>query len=83
MDMSKRERKVDVNNMSADEVDVLSVQIGDRIKAICDEAAAKANAILNIYGANCKIAIAFDQLPQKMANSLKSKGKEGVKPSKA
>lgn len=75
MEMSKRERKVDLNTMSTEEVDILSIQLGNRLKQICEEAAEKANAVLNIYGANCKIAIAFDQLPDKMANSLKPKRK--------
>lgn len=73
--MRQRERKVDLSTMSTEEVDILSVQIGNRLTAICEEAAQEANKLLNIYGANCKIAIAFDRLPDKMANSLKPKRK--------
>lgn len=75
--MIERERKVDVDKMSTDEINVLSIQIGNKMREICEEAASRANAILNIYGANCKIAIAFDKLPDKMADIVKSQKKRG------
>lgn len=68
--MIDRERSVNVDNMSSEEVDVLSIQLGNKIKAICDEAVEKANAILNIYGANAKMMIEINQLPNKMAQSM-------------
>lgn len=64
MDLRDRERKVDITNLDNDQLDNLSAQIGDKVRAICDEAAVKVNAILKIYGASAKIAIAFDKLPQ-------------------
>jgi hypothetical protein len=66
----ERERKVDLNTMSVSEVDVLSTQVGNKVREICDEANSKANALLNIYGAKCKIVIEIEELPQIMANPM-------------
>lgn len=70
MELKDRERKVDLNKMSVEEVDVLSVQLGAKMKAICDEAVAKANAILNIYGASAKMQIEISELDQKMVEKM-------------
>jgi hypothetical protein len=75
VELKDRKRKVDIDKMTADEVDVLAAQIGDRMREICDESAAKANALLQIYGMNAKIAIAFTHLPDSMAESLGLKEK--------
>lgn len=80
MDLKDRERKVDINSMSQEQVDALGVQIGDRVRQICDETADKVNAILKIYGMSAKIAIAFDTLPDKMQKSLNPPKKRGRKP---
>lgn len=82
MELKDRERKIDVNSMSQEAVDDLGVQIGDKMREICEEAAAKANSILRIYGMNAKIAIAFDELPEAMAKSLKLQDKKEQAPSK-
>ena len=66
----ERERKVDLNSLSVAEVDVLSIQVGNKVREICDEASSKANALLNIYGAKCKIAIEIEELPQIMAKPM-------------
>ena len=71
--MIDRERKVDVSKMSAEEVDVLGIQIGNRIKTICDEAVAKANLLLNIYGASAKMMIEISELPQELAENMTAK----------
>lgn len=65
MELQNRERKVDIAKLDNDQLDILSAQIGEKVRAICDEAAGKVNAILKIYGASAKIAIAFDGLPEK------------------
>jgi hypothetical protein len=65
MELQNRERKVDITKLDNDQLDILSAQIGEKVRAICDEAAGKVNAILKIYGASAKIAIAFDGLPEK------------------
>lgn len=82
MELKDRERKIDVNSMASEDVDNLSVQIGDKMREICDEAADKANAVLRIYGMEAKIAIAFTELPEPMAKSLKLLGKKEDSPSK-
>lgn len=56
-----RERSIDINKLSIEQVDFLSAQIGDKIKLICDETAAKVNAILVVYGMEAKIAISIEE----------------------
>ncbi len=70
MELKDRERKVDVNKMTPDQVDVLSAQIGEKVRNICDDAANRVNAILNIYGMSAKIAIKFNELPKAMKKSI-------------
>jgi len=83
MNLKERERKVDLNLMSAPEIDVLSIQLGNKMREICDEAAQKANALLNIYGMNAKIAIAFDTLPDQMKHMVETPKKKRVRRKKS
>lgn len=80
MELRDRERKVDISKMSIPEVDNLSKQIGEKVSQICEEAAAKVNAILNIYGASAKIAIQFEGLAKKEEQKPKAPKKRGRKP---
>ncbi len=70
--MIDRERKIDLKKMPSTEVEQLSVQIGDKVRLICDEAAVKVNQILAIYGMSAKIAIQFDEAPQTEKTDIKS-----------
>lgn len=81
--MIDRQRKVDVTKMSPQEVDVMGIQVGDKVRLICDEAALKINAILGIYGASAKIAIQIEALPDSMAKSMGVKQKSQKTPRKA
>jgi hypothetical protein len=83
MDLKDRERKVDISKMPMAEVKNLSQQLGDRCKDICDEAANKMNAFLNIYGMSAKIAFQIDGLEQKPAKAAKIPAKKGRKPKQA
>jgi hypothetical protein len=58
--MIDRERKVDVTKLPEDQVDALSIQIGDKVRGIVDEAADRINKILAVYGMSAKIAIAYE-----------------------
>lgn len=80
MELRDRERKVDLSKLDAAQVDILGEQIGAKVREICDEAAAKVNAIMNIYGASAKIAIAFEGLPKQAEKKPKSPAKRGRKP---
>ncbi len=82
MNLKERERKVDVSKMNIQAVDDLSMQIGNKIREITDEAAAKVNAILGIYGMSAKIAIAFDTLPKTEEKTPTPQAKKGRKPKK-
>lgn len=82
MELSERVRKVDVSKMSAEQVDQLSVQIGSKVRDLCDEAAAKINAVLAVYGMKAKIAIAFNELPKEFVKNFEAPKKPGRKPKK-
>ena len=68
--MIDRERKVDVSTMSQEQVDQLSLQIGDKVRQMCDETATRINTLLNIYGMHAKIAISFDTLPKEFESMM-------------
>lgn len=81
MELSERVRKIDITKMTPDEVDNLSVQIGSKVRQICDEAADRINAILTVYGMEkAKIAISFGNLREERAAELKVPKKRGRKP---
>jgi hypothetical protein len=81
MELSERVRKVDVTKMTPEEVDRLSVQIGSKVRQICDEAANKINAILDIYGMKkAKIAISFGDLEEVKEQVAPAPKKRGRKP---
>lgn len=81
MSILERERKIDINQLSQEQIDSLSQQVGDKIRQLCDETANKVNAILNIYGMSAKIAIAFSELSNN-SNKLEGKLKEDLSKSK-
>lgn len=83
MNVHGRERKVDVSKMSMEQVDNLSIQVGQKVQQICDDAAAKINEILNIYGMSAKMAIQFDKLDKKDKQEPKAPKKRGRKPKQA
>jgi hypothetical protein len=62
MELKDRKRSIDINKLTIEQVDELGAQIGAKATEICEEAAVKLNRILNIYGMNAKIAIAFEPL---------------------
>ena len=80
MELKDRERKVDVEKLSETDMANLQLQLGAKIRQICDEAAVKVNAILNIYGASAKIAIEFSELPKGIDLKQKTPKKRGRKP---
>lgn len=52
---TKRERKVDVNKLTDEELQRASDLLGKRISKICDKAADEVNNILKIYGLETKL----------------------------
>lgn len=65
--------------MKKEDVDNLSIQIGDKCREICDEAAAKINSILSIYGMSGKIAFQIEQLPDKTKTKPRAHTKRAKK----
>ena len=80
--MIDRERKIDIETLSPEQVDQLSVQIGAKVRGICDDAAGQINRILAVYGMSAKIAIEFDQKPNKLKDKITAPKKRGRKKDK-
>lgn len=59
---AQRKRSLDINKLSVEEADRLSAQIGDKVTKITDEACAKANELLNIYGMKAIMQIVFEPI---------------------
>jgi hypothetical protein len=73
MDVKDRERKVDVNKLSIEQADALSVQIGKEISKIMDEANLKCNQLLGIYGLETQIGYKITKIGAKTRKKAKSK----------
>lgn len=65
--IGKRVRKVDVDNTEPEQLDQIGFELGKKLGQIGDEAAAKMNEILKIYGLSAKVAV---QLSDKDGNVL-------------
>lgn len=50
MQTQERKRSLDINKLSPKDAEAVSDQIGAEVRKYCDEAVAKANELLNIYG---------------------------------
>lgn len=73
MELKNRERKVDLSKMEASQVDQISLQLGDMIRQICDDAVAKANRLLNVYGMNAKMQIVIEHPEMKGKQEVQKK----------
>lgn len=65
MDLKDRKREFNIDNMTPEEVEKLSIQIGGKIRDLVDKAVESANRILSIYGMKCKMQIVIDE-PEKI-----------------
>lgn len=72
MDLKDRERKVDLKALSPQQLADLELQLGNKIRQICDEACEKANRVLSVYSMKCKMQIVIDngQLKKEPLQSL-------------
>lgn len=81
--LSERERKIDLSNKTPEEVDAITVQLGEKVRQICDEAVEKANRLLNVYGMSAMMQIVVDhsdkitQLKQQKQEQKEPKKKRG------
>lgn len=69
---NKRKRSIDINKLSLEQADLLSQQIGEKVRKICDKSAEEINEILAIYGMKAKVAIAFESLNQEPKDAEQS-----------
>ncbi len=81
-DHKQRARRIDVNSMTMEAADRLSVEIGKELAKIMDEANNKANEMLNIYGLQTQIHYKIVQVGEKIEKKPKSpkRMKKQVKP---
>lgn len=80
MDLQNNVQKIDLNSMSKEAVEQLSLQIGESVRAICDEAVEKANKILSIYGLKAKMQIQINKLGKEPVQETIAPKKRGRKP---
>lgn len=69
-------KKIDISKMTPLEADALSVEVGNKIREICDKAVKEANQILNIYSMQAKMAIVVEQQEQKKSKKTRKASKE-------
>jgi phage-related minor tail protein len=56
-DIMDRVRKVDIEQLTEEQVSELTIEMSKIINSIVDEACAKANSLLNIYGLETQMQI--------------------------
>lgn len=67
--VAERERKVDVDALTAEQVDRLSEQIGKEIAKIMDEANISCNKLLGVYGLRTTISYEIVKIEAEEAKS--------------
>lgn len=60
--MVERERSLDINKLSKEDMTNLSNSLGQKTREMVDEAANKINALLKIYGMTAKLQVVIEQL---------------------
>lgn len=63
--MIDRKRSVDIEKIDNKDIDLLSQQLGEKVRTIVDEAIDKVNQLLNIYGLQAKMQIALEPKEKK------------------
>lgn len=80
--MVERNRSIDINKLSKEDIENLQVQIGAKVREICDEAVEKANRILNIYGMKAKMQIAVQGINEESKKAPEQAKKKKGRPRK-
>lgn len=60
-DIINRARKVDVEQLDSEQLQELTVQMSAALNKIVDDACAKANSLLTIYGLQTKMQIVIEK----------------------
>lgn len=66
---NRKSKQVDLKSLSVQEVDALSIQIGDKVRKIVDDACEEANKILNGYGMRTKMQIVIEPTNSELTES--------------
>ena len=59
-----RKRKVDVENLTEEQLQALIAQVGDKVRGMVDETCERANRILNVYGMHVKMQVVIEENDQ-------------------
>lgn len=62
--LKDRVRKVDMTKLTPEEADILSEQIGTKLRELVDRTVEEANTFLKIYGMRSKMQFALEQIEQ-------------------
>ena len=60
--MLEKQRSIDIDKIDSDTLIELSSSISQKLKVIMDDAISESNKILNIYGLQVKVHVAFDAI---------------------
>jgi hypothetical protein len=71
----ERKRSLDINKLGSEDADRISGEIGTKVRGICDDAVAKANELLNIYGMKAMMQIAIVGINENKAQEAPKKKK--------
>jgi len=63
-DIKNRQRKINVEDLTDEQIANLEKEIGDKIRNIVDDACGDANKILNIYGLKVLMKMEFKKLEE-------------------
>ncbi len=77
MELKDRKRSININNLTVEQAEEISQQIGAKAQAILVEAQEKINSFLNIYGMKAEIAFSLKPLASEATeNNLNSTEQE-------
>ena len=74
--MINRERSADLTKLDAKQADELSIQLGEKVRQMVDEAAGKINNLLKIYGMSAKFEVAIQGNNQQPAPKKRGRPKK-------
>lgn len=68
--LEKRKRHFNINNLSQEEAESLSNDIGAKVREICDKAVLEANKILNVYNMKAQMQIVIEGINEETPKAV-------------
>jgi len=66
---TRRKRKINVEDLTLEQIDDISITLGEEVAKVMDEANKKCNKLLNIYGLQTKIG--YEMVPYEKPKKVK------------